>query len=861
MVFPTPGGSTRPLHRSTMSRYCVLLIAALVICSSQRPVQALPSPMPVPTSSPAASFSPAPAPSPPNPVSENLHDSSLESGKALYEAERFEEALAQFQQAVTEDDRSAPAHYWRGMAQYELAAYRKAVVSFKRTVELDENWALGYMGLGKAYLQMRYRRLDARNAFRRAARLSPEDPEIQYQLGMAHMNVRKTDQIVGGERDGRSFFLKAAVLDPAHPDAFFQVGRCYERPEWPEFDKAMAAYISQFRINPLHYDALSRFVYLAVLAEEYSLAAKLLEGAADDLGSAVESGTSDDLDAADDLDASGPAVVRALQKQFSTLSDAAKPRPDVLHEVIETYFSLIEPDEREVYRDLAHVAPPDALASWQESGDSERDARWHAFWNARDSNPATVVNERLVEHYRRVMYARYHFSQGQHPYDRRGEMHVRFGAPEDRRSDVHIADRNAYRSASLADDPVVDAIREQNDRYGYRLRVDRGRMTIVPPEGMTEEEINDAGELLAGGIVASSGQLTMQEERKLMGHGYATESWVYARYGLELFFVDQFGGDRFDYPWGNLLSSQQETVRQERFSPRRLAEELIAKAPEEYLHDLGGEHLEYAFDAISFRADNGATELDLSYSIPVWQFGDVSDGQGIRTRLEHQVILRDSTMSPQFTHAFGFGPFDRPKRRLAESIVKVPVYTLPESVVAPSGDFTMAVQVRDEISQRIGVYLRPVILSDYSGEELLISDLKLATLITPSGVQGPFVRKGLNITPNPGRLYIRENPVYVYYEIYNLVMNPDGKTEYEILYEISPREGSSRPSWSARRQRDMQTVMMAFSGEGYSTEDREYTSLDTSGLPAGEYVLTVTFTDQNAGSTVSKSANFLVMER
>ena len=769
--------------------------------------------------------------------------------------------MAQFQQAVDEDGGSAPAYYWRGMAQYELAAYRKAIVSFKRTVQLDENWASGYVGLGKSYLQIKYRRLDARHALRMAARLAPDDPEIQYQLGMAHMNPRRTDQIVGGERDGRSFFLKAADLDPAHPDALYQVGRCYERPESLEFDKAMAAYLSQFRINPLHHDALSRFVYLTLLSEGYGLAVELLEGAADDLGAADDPGTAGGLGTVDDLGASGPAMIGALRKQFSTLSEASKPRPDVLHEVIETYFSFIESDEKEVYRDLAHVAPPDELASWQKAGGSERDARWHAFWNARDSNPATVVNERLVEHYRRVMYARYHFSQGQHPYDRRGEMYVRYGAPEDRRSDVHIADRNAYRSAALSEDAAVEAIREQNNRYGYRLRVDRGRLTIVPPEGMTEEEVNDAGGLLAGGIVASSGQLTMQDERKLMGHGYATESWVYARYGLELFFVDQFGGGRFDYPWGNLLTSQQEMVRQERFSPRRLAKELIKRSPEEYRHDLGGEPLEYAFDAVSFRADNGATELDLSYSIPVWQFGDESDGQGNRTRLEHQVVLRDSAMSPQFTHAFGFGPFDRPKRAMAESHVKVPVYTLPESVVAPPGNFTMAVQVRDETSQKTGVYLRPVTLSDYSGEKLLISDLKLATLITPSGVQGPFVRKGLNITPNPGRLYIRGNPVYVYYEVYNLAMDQDGKTEYEILYEIRPQEGSARPGWTARRQRDMQTVMMAFSGEGISTSDREYTSLDTSGLPAGEYVLTVTFTDQNAGSTVSKSVNFLVMER
>ncbi len=806
-----------------MSGYGVLLVTALVICGPLRPVQALP------TSA--------------NLIPEKPHSSTLEAGRALFDQEKFAEALPYFNQAVEADGGSAPAHYWLGMAQYGLEEYRKAVSSFKRSVELDEKLALGYVGLGKSYIQLKYRRLDARHALRMAARLAPDDPEIQYHIGIAHMNPRKTDRILGGGRDGRNYFLKAAVLDPSHPDAYFQIGRCYERPESPEFDKAMAAYISQFRVNPDHYEALSRFVYLALLSERYGLAVELLEHAGED------------------LEDSGSAIVRTLLTQFSTLSEDSKSRPDVLHGIFETYISLLGPDEQRVYRDLAHVAPPDELASWKETGGHERDARWHAFWNARDSNPATVTNERLVAHYRRVMYARYHFSQGQHPYDRRGEMYVRYGEPENRRGDVYIADRNAYQSATISDDAAVDAVREQNNRFGYQLRVDRGNLTIVPPEGVSVAELDSLGGTLADGIVASSADFALQRERKEMGAGYTTESWVYVRYGLELFFVDQFGGGRFDYPRGNLLTNQREMARQERFSPRQLARELIAEAPEEYLHDFGGEPLEYAFDAVTFRADHGATELDLSYSIPVWQFGDVSDGKGNSTRLAHLVTLRDSTMSPQFTHEFGFGPFDRPQRTMAESHVKVPVYSLPASVVAPAGRFTLAVQVQDETTRRIGVYRKPVTLSDYSGEELLISDLKLATIVAPSGVQGPFVRKGLNITPNPGRLYIRGNPVYVYCEIYNLSLDREKRTAYEVHYEISPLESTERHGWSARRQRDMQTAMMAFAGEGSSAEDREYTSLATSGLPAGEYILTVRLTDLHAGSTVSKSANFLVMER
>ncbi len=812
-----------------MSRLIVLIVTVLVICPLRDAARAqTPS---VPT---------APAV---NPVPETHHPSTLEAGKALYEDERFEEALVLFQRAVEEDGRSAPAHYWQGMARYELGEYQQALSSFRRTVQLDGKWASGYAGLGKSYLQIEHRRLDARHALRMAARLSPDDPDIQYHLGLAYMSPRKVDQIVGGVPDGRDFFLKAVALDPSHPDALFQVGRCYDRPESPEFDKAMAAYITQFGVKPDHRDALRRFVNLALLTERYGLAVELLEGAGDDLGEP------------------GSATVRTLLTRFSALADAAEPRPDVLHEVYEVYFSLLAPDEKAVYQDLAHVAPPDELAFWKQAAGGERDARWHAFWNARDSNPATVTNERLVEHYRRVIYARYHFSQGQHPYDRRGEIYVRYGEPENRRSDVYIADRNAYQSAAFPEDASVVAIREQNRQFGYKLRVDRGRLTIVPPEGVSEEDLEEAGGMLADGIVASSAALQMQKERNLMGAGYATESWVYARYGLELFFVDQFGGGRFDYPWPNLFTNMQEAVRQERFSPRRIAEKLIAEAPEEYLHDLGGGPLEYAFDAVTFRADAVATELDLAYSIPTWQFGDVSDGRGERTSLDHLVTLRDSTMSPEVTHEFGFGPFERPKHRMVESHVKVPVYTLPASVVAPAGRFTLAVQVRDETTRRVGVYTKPVTLPDYSGEELLISDLKLATLIAPSGVQGPFVRKGLNITPNPGRIYIRGNPVYVYYELYNLSLDEAKKSAYEMLYEIRPLDGSGPRGWSARGQRDMQTALMAFTGEGFSAEDREFTSLDTGGLPAGEYILTVTLTDLHAGSTVSKSINFLVMDR
>lgn len=813
-----------------MTRYRVLLVAALLICPLQNPP---------PAQSPET-----------HEIPPTSTQTALETGKALYEAGRFEDALTLFRQAVQADGSSAPAHYWLGMTLYELGDFGEALRSFRRAVRRDKNWAPGHIGMGKTCLKLKNRKLDARNALRTAVRLEPNNPDAQYYLGMAFMHDKKIDAVVGSDRDGRTYFLKAATLNPSHPDAFYQLGRCYDSFPEPEYGHAMKAYFDQYRVNPEHRRALERFTNVCLRTEAFEKGAELLGQLIEETGDA----------AADE--------VRTLQFRLSLLSGSTERQSGRLQEALETYVSGLDPDEQAVYRDLSHVAPPDELDAWMNAEGSERDALWRTFWDSRDSNPATVENERLVEHYRRVLYARNHFSEGQHPYDRRGEIYVRYGTPDDRSHFLMRRHENTFSVFRPSANPAVDAVRERNMRSGYVLRVGRG-----DPVALLEEEIMQLQGFDLGSVdlwANSSESDPFELLERLVGESYKVESWVYVPHDLELFFVDQMGGGKFDYPLQTIyeggdslgvFSGFRLMQRNDTYHPQRVAANLIRRSPEEYRHDFGGEQLEYAFDVVSFRADNGATELDLSYSIPVWQFGEVSDGRGNRTRLEHQVTLRDSTMGPEFTHEFGFGPFDRPKRKTAETQVKVPVYTLPASFVAPSGSFTLAVQVRDETTRRIGVYSKPVTLSDYSGEELLISDLKLATLIAPSGVQGPFVRKGLNITPNPGRLYIRGNPVYVYYEIYNLGLDGEKKTAYEILYEISPLGDNETRGWSARRQEDMQTVMMAFGGEGFSTEDREYTSLDTEDLPAGEYVLTVTFTDLHAGSTVSKSVNFLVMER
>ena len=77
------------------------------------------------------------------------------------------------------------------------------------------------------------------------------------------------------------------------------------------------------------------------------------------------------------------------------------------------------------------------MAAFEESPEAFTGAFLQRFWTEKDPDLTTAANERLLEHYRRVWYARRNFSGGRQPWDRRGDVYVRFGEPDHRsRSDM-----------------------------------------------------------------------------------------------------------------------------------------------------------------------------------------------------------------------------------------------------------------------------------------------------------------------------------------------------------------------------------------------------------------------------------------
>ena len=792
-------------------------------------------------SGPTGSTSTSP-PGTDSPVSTPESLSPLEEGKRLYELGAYSEALSHLEQAVRDDEKAAPAHYWLGMVLYALSRDEEALESFKAAVQRDKHWAPGHVGMGLVYVRMPRRRLDARKALRTALKLDPGSAEYQYIMGLTFMDQADKGWLIGSDPDGREYFQRAVELDPLHPDAWFQLGRCYEelnladhqklvRDRYDDYIQALNAYLRQYQVNPEHPEALRRFAGICHRFEYYERGAERLR----EMAAAMEG--------------IAPDVIRAMLTQFEALTMSKEKQYDLLQRSLETYIKSLDPAEQEVYADLSHVAPPDVLEAWQAAEGADRDKVWQDFWNARDSNPATVENERLVEHYKRVMYARLHFADGQHPYDRRGEMYVRYGAPDDRRRFVFRHFENPDIPHMLTGNPAVDAIRERNLLTGYRLQLHAGES----PNPMMQWTMNRVEALWLN----ARSQMETQP-------GYLVESWVYVPHDLELYFVDTLKDGRLDYPLKTVSIHTRDMVRQDRFHPRQRAAELITRSPEVYTHDFGGESLDYAFDITTFRGAGDKTVMELAYSIPVWQFGEVTDGQGLKTFLNNQATLRDSVFSPAFNQKFRFGPIERPQRKLSSDQARVSAYTLAVDVQVPPGQFTAAVEMNDEASRRIGVYERPVTVPDYRGSNLMISDLKLSTGITQADQPGPFVRQGLNIVPHPLRAYGRGQLVYVYYEVYNLEQDEAGRTSYETNYEINPEgmpDTRSRFDGRPGRSGDQQTVVLTYEDEGEASEEAEYTAIDTADLTPGVYVLNVTVEDRQTGERAARSTSFILLDQ
>jgi GWxTD domain-containing protein len=131
-------------------------------------------------------------------------------------------------------------------------------------------------------------------------------------------------------------------------------------------------------------------------------------------------------------------------------------------------------------------------------------------------------------------------------------------------------------------------------------------------------------------------------------------------------------------------------------------------------------------------------------------------------------------------------------------------------------------------------------LRNFSDDRLMLSDVILASSITETAE--------LKIVPNFTGTFSKSENMFLYFEVYNLLLNDENRGQYKISASIRRRGGGGLSGLVVNLLKDKKQgqIGSVFEITSYSRDDRYYFGLDLSDIPTGEYDLHLLITDTMA---------------
>ena len=175
--------------------------------------------------------------------------------------------------------------------------------------------------------------------------------------------------------------------------------------------------------------------------------------------------------------------------------------------------------------------------------------------------------------------------------------------------------------------------------------------------------------------------------------------------------------------------------------------------------------------------------------------------------------------------------------------------------------YNVAFYARPEKTDYLGGWKSKTFVENYFTHELSISDIQMASLIKSAQPGNKFNKHDLLILPNPSKIYAREKPIYIYFEIYNLLGDAKGNRKFNIEYSLTFLKGEKK---------NFKNLFGIFSGRGKSsistTIDREgrdelsveFLAIDVSKVKIGQHELKIKITDKISGATVTKKEKLVL---
>ena len=693
----------------------------------------------------------------------------------------------------------------------DLKAAERAFMDARRR---QHRYAPAYNGLGLVWREKPKGLYTAIDYFRKALQYDRNYLEARFHIAEARHAL--------GEHDVKREAEKLLEIDAAFAPAYRLLGEWHETFKQDHL-RAAEHYERYLALRPEDPDVTLRLAGALGKAGDHARVVDLMRGQMRRHPDAIEA---------------SPLLANAYMELDSL---------DMAEVVFERYLEACEPGERALYEDIRLLASADEYEALAQAPD--RDAFLTRFWGDRDPDLTTAANERRLEHYRRVWFARRHFSKSRQPWDTRGEIYVRFGEPDHRsRSDwVNF-------QQSLEVQHVKEALAIQI--HGAAGVSSWGDILVAFPVRSIPEG-HDFGGFMAPAyrpVIANGADESM----------VPWESWVYvnngAGGGMEVTFTDEMLNGRFDFapPPVDVDIDIQKLAAFNRLSPRNVSMRSAARYPNYFQPPANEDPLEFYYDLADFRGQTeAASALEVYTGIPrhAAQYLEAEDATTLDVERTVALLNRETGEVYREKGDVRFrqdGDVSRTPGAFVPDVVRLDV---------PPGHYRMEVKARDRRTGRRGRYRQIIHVEAYPESGLRMSDLELAWRITEDNAEDKFSKGDLRVVPMPTRTYGKGQSVRVYYEVYNLTRDTFGRTRYRIAYTVG-KKGDSRLSNIARlvRLRGNRQVEVEVASEQVGTDSTEveYVALQLGPHSEGRQVLQVAVTDLNSGETVSKDAAFVV---
>ena len=775
-------------------------------------------------------------------------DSLYQMGMQLSEQDSLAAAVGQFQAEIKLNKKHAPAFVGLGHVYLKRGNLKDAEKAFREALRKRKNYAPALNGLGLVFRDMD-RMLDwSIKYFRSAYQADRSNIEAYVNLAQVYRELGDTKEL--------DTYEKLVKVDPDNPDAWFQIGRIYTygkagRNRNPR--KAEKAYRRQLEVNPDHFGART------YLGQELKESGRMDEAVAM-LKPVV--GKPNDF---------RRRALLELMEVHQTARDH-----DLAEAPLDAFVDGLEPKEQAVYYDLSLVAIGAELTRFQAAAEEEHKALSEAFWAGRDPAPATAANERWIEHCRRVAYAREHFGEHQFPWDTRGEVYVRYGRPdhvsssEDIRFETDpgvlaVKDRLMNQAGKAAQDLLLR--RRMINSFGGRPGLDHPR-TLSTVLGYPVYPVRGVWKYWIYTNVGRGIEVTFVQDRTPGSYKFAEmphadeRVWEDEITGLDpatepgtpTFDVLQQHRPRVDIQHGTNLTWQ-------RINPGILMHRVARKTPEIYEQDFATAPLDFFYDSARFKAGDRSVKLEVYYGIPTrdLDYRKGTDGR-LTANLRRGLALYDEDNKPVYRSR------EEMVLYTSEPVDTVQIAFVPEMdrLTAAPGTYRLSVQILDTSSDKSQVYNREVVLHPYGDDSLKVSDIEMASLIRPS--RGSKFTKGeIEVVPNPSLFYFAGQPVFVYYEVYNLKKDEFGRTDYRVSYEL---HSLNRGNVGVRILKALgrlvgineqaEVVTVEYSHEGNKANDYGYVELDMSKTDPGHQLLIVKVSDEIADSHATSAVSFVI---